>query len=421
MDKITLIILQIVTPCVNFTVMLITLPRRWKLGYTLLAFAAVLLFIRFPVNTLFTSLGTTGVFRSVLNGFVYLPFLLVLIRGQLFQKIFAYFMQMTLSAFQLLLVSGIAAILFPVGSDGYALFSFIALLVMYIGYITLMFIYGRRFVKKLFVDERPVVWGVYSFGAALSFLVVVVTSVIEQAPVYFFCMFFAVWSFCILCFAIINTHEKSKQRYEAELARSIVSSGREHYQKMDEMYTRLRIQRHDYKYHLTAISELLAADNKDDINRYMTEVQTQFSENEMGLYCTNNVINALLSGYAERCAKLGIEYTVEVMLPEQLPVPNYEMCIVLGNLLENAVEACQKLTHNKGIQLLLKPVGGEFALRVRNSFDGRVFEDEGRLKSVKKDGGFGLKSVEAVAIHYGGELITDWTDDTFTAYVTVRL
>lgn len=48
MTGIVVVILSFITPCVNFAVMLISLPRRWRLGYTLLAFAAVLLFVRFP-------------------------------------------------------------------------------------------------------------------------------------------------------------------------------------------------------------------------------------------------------------------------------------------------------------------------------------------------------------------------------------
>jgi sensor histidine kinase regulating citrate/malate metabolism len=53
------------------------------------------------------------------------------------------------------------------------------------------------------------------------------------------------------------------------------------------------------------------------------------------------VINSLAADYALRCVEMEIKLDVSINIPKDFSVPNYEMCIVLGNLLENAVEACQ--------------------------------------------------------------------------------
>lgn len=418
-------IANIASVIINCLAIRVTFPLKYRRYITYLVlgcFTVVLTVIFYITGAIDIPFG--GVLGSYggAYGLLYMPLIIALAKGLFFQKVFVVISQLLISVAQSYLVMVIVEICIPKGSDKYYLVLLAGLLVTYSAYVVLMLKFGWNFMKKLFAFGKEQEWALYSAGALFSYAALMF---LYDAPIskalYIFLLLFILWSFAAMCYAIINTHEKSRQRYEAELARSIVSSGREHYQKMDEMYAKLRIQKHDYKYHLTAINEMLAAGNKDDINRYMTEVQAQFSENDMHMFCSNSVINALLTGYAERFSKIGIEFIVDIKLPEQLPVPNYEMCIVLGNLLENAVEACQKLVRNKKIQLLLKPVGGEFALRVRNNFDGKVLEDEGRLKSIKKDGGLGLKSVEAVAVRYGGELITDWTDDTFTAYVTVML
>ena len=110
-----------------------------------------------------------------------------------------------------------------------------------------------------------------------------------------------------------------------------------------------------------------------------------------------------------------------IVLPQTLTIPNYELCIILGNLLENAVEACIHQVEGKYIELRLKPLGEQLALMVKNSFNGTLMQNNSRPESTKTDGGFGLKSVEAVVEHYYGELTTQWDGETFTAGVTVQL
>jgi len=234
-------------------------------------------------------------------------------------------------------------------------------------------------------------------------------------------LLFILWGFAVLCFTIINTHEKSKTIREAEFAANVISSGRDYYQKIDEMQDKLRIMRHDFKYHLTAISELTEAGDNKEIDRYLVDLQAQLSENEIQNYCSNSIINALLSRYAERCAKSGVKYDIVTSLPQTLTIPNYDLCIVLGNLLENALEACEKLAEGKYIELRLKPLENQLALMVRNCFDGELTTDGEKVVSTKKEGGLGLKSVEAVVARYDGELITEWDENTFTAYITIRL
>lgn len=210
MEEFIAVVFSFLTPCVNFAVMLITLPRRWKLWYTLAVFAAALLLIRFPIAMLLEYLGASGSVLTVSMGLLCLPVLLVLIRGQIFQIIFAFFMQMVLSGFLLRLVGGTAQIFYPSGGNARELFIVIGQLVMYAGYITLMYIYGRRLFEKLFIDGKIAAWGLYSIGAALSFILVIMSAGIEQPLIYFSTLFFAVWSFAILCFAIINTNENAR-------------------------------------------------------------------------------------------------------------------------------------------------------------------------------------------------------------------
>ena len=201
------------------------------------------------------------------------------------------------------------------------------------------------------------------------------------------------------------------------------------------MYDSLSILRHDYKYHLNTIGELVNNGDIAGIKRYLSSVQAQLPDNDLGYYCKNSVINALIGSYAERCAKENIGLDVQIALPKTLLITNYDMCIILGNLLENAVEACRKLElfdsenhRNAGkISLAVKTQGAHLAVMVENSFSGEAATEDDKSHtdriplSTKKNGGFGLRSVRAVAARYDGHIHTEWNSDTFTAYVLLKM
>lgn len=212
-----------------------------------------------------------------------------------------------------------------------------------------------------------------------------------------------------------------KERYEANFARGIVATGREHYQKMDEIYGRLRVLRHDYKYHLNATRKMLQAGDAQGADAYLTGMEQKLSGYELQHFCTNHVINALVTDYAERCETLNIRFDVSMRMPEPLGIPDYDLCIILGNLLENAVNACEKLEGNRSIKLETKRIQNQLLFMVKNSFNGRIRDKDGMPQSQKKNGGFGLGSVREVIDEHGGDLTFSWDMEFFTVFVAVRL
>lgn len=213
----------------------------------------------------------------------------------------------------------------------------------------------------------------------------------------------------------------NKERYEAEFARKIVSTGRKHYQKMDEMYDKLRVLRHDYKYHLNATRKMLDAGDTAGADQYLTGVEEKLSDYELKKFCSNHVINALVADYAERCAKLNIQFDVNFNMQEFLTIPDYDLCIILGNLLENAVEASEKLECDRMIKLETQSIRNQLLFMIKNNFNGEIHHKDGIPLSKKANGGFGLRSIKAVIAGHGGDITLEWERDTFTAFVAVRL
>lgn len=357
-----------------------------------------------------------------LRGLLYFPLLLFLLKGTVFQKLFAFSLELVFTVSVSFLVSAAAGYLFGDGTIVYNVVRLAVLLMIYTAYAVIVTKKRRIVYEKLFAHGSTREWVIYSFVGLFSFGVMAISRITAASALYFIIiLLFILLSFSVLCFAVVNTNEKSRQRYEADFAREVMSSGRDHYQKMDELYEKLRILRHDYKYHLSAAREMLRSGDADGADKYLTDVEKQLSEYAFPNYCPNPVINALVASYEERCKKSGIEFAVDLPMLKTLKFPNYELCIIVGNLLENAVEACEKLENNRRIKIAAEETTAQFMFMVENSFNGVICQDEKAPVSTKTNGGVGLRSVRTVAVRYGGDLFTEWNNDTFTAYVTLLL
>lgn len=213
----------------------------------------------------------------------------------------------------------------------------------------------------------------------------------------------------------------NKERYEAQVARNMVSTGRGYYQKMDELYNKLRVLRHDYKYHLNATRTMLQVGDAQGANRYLTSVEQRLSDYELPNFCANHVINAFVTDYVERCEKLKIQLDVSLAVPEDTSISDYDLCIILGNLLENAVNATMKLPQKRFIKLETQHTHNQILFMIKNSYDGEIVHKDGIPVSKKASRGLGLRSVKEVIATYGGDILFEWRDNCFTVYVALKL
>jgi hypothetical protein len=221
----------------------------------------------------------------------------------------------------------------------------------------------------------------------------------------------------VCTYEILRISYEKKLFKEKEFARSLLG----HYNEVKDLYESLSILHHDLKYHLKITDELLQSGKAQEAGQYLAAVKEQIPEENMHYYCLNHAVNALLSSYAKRCKELDIKYDVNVIMPEILSVPDYDICTVLGNLLENAFEACQKLEKGREIKITIKTDDSRLAIMAKNTFDGVVSEKNGKIASTKKGGGLGLPGIKAIVDSHDGHMLTEWDETTFTAYLILNV
>ena len=150
--------------------------------------------------------------------------------------------------------------------------------------------------------------------------------------------------------------------------------------------------RHDFRQHLHVIAGLTEAGQVDELKNYLHQYESELSE-ERPTLCANPAVDALAGHYDHEAHSLGVPVDWRLELPRQLAIPEADFCMMLGNLLENALHASQKLPpEQRQVKVLARMLSpAMLGLLVENRYDGVLKRQQGTLHSTKHDGmGIGL-------------------------------
>lgn len=179
-----------------------------------------------------------------------------------------------------------------------------------------------------------------------------------------------------------------KQFYESKLT------------KEDE----IRSLRHDMNGHLSTLLSLLADGRTDEAASYLSDVVKLHEERKSEPICSDPYMNAVLTEYSAICRVSDISFICHIGVNEH-KLPATELCLILNNALENAVEACMKLPEgDRKIKVQAAVKQKRFLLRVSNSFNGVINETAG-LPVTEKEGkehGYGLSNIIRAAQRRNG-------------------
>ncbi len=179
-----------------------------------------------------------------------------------------------------------------------------------------------------------------------------------------------------------------------------------------------RRSRHDMRHHFLVLKDLAKNKDLEGLREYLDKASAYSSLQPMAVYCDNMVVNALLCYYKEQAEKDQVKVTMQVSLFDKIPVTDTELCIILGNLLENAVEACRRMrSQERFIDLELSMVSSALlVVLIKNSFEGAVRRaQDGTFFSTKEKDrkGIGLSSVLNITEKYNGVSRLGYEDQVF--------
>lgn len=234
--------------------------------------------------------------------------------------------------------------------------------------------------------------------------------------------------------------------------------------------------RHDFRHHRMVLKELADRNDLHGIQTYLAEYNTVRTDTPSKTYSNNPAVNAVVAYYAGHAEAAGIRFTARVQLPEHLLIPDPIFCVLLGNLLENAVDACktelsrgassgaasaeanagglvtesdtvpaaadsnaasaaataidpragvtaaEDFRSDQAIRVIVKQNGDAcLSIVVDNTCSRKPIWDEGELVSTKHEGhGVGTVSIRYIAQRYDGDARFEWRDGIFYASVMLN-
>lgn len=209
---------------------------------------------------------------------------------------------------------------------------------------------------------------------------------------------------------------------ELEFMKIQMNEQRKYNHLIEETEKALRKQRHDLHHHLIAIKELGNGEN-EALENYLNSLIANVPQLQNS-YCENKAINAIVSHYASICTSHDIPIEIRLVCPEIDNTDfNSELCIVFGNLMENAVEASLKTSRsNKFIRISSNLNYELLIITMDNGCDGELIVENDRFRSSKRDGfGIGLSSIRSVAQKHGGDATFEIRDACFKSSLHMRI
>ena len=192
--------------------------------------------------------------------------------------------------------------------------------------------------------------------------------------------------------------------YEALAQEKRLASLREvYYQGIQREQAQVRTLRHDLRNHLTVLQGLIESREQERAEDYLRQIAGSPALKGSKLLCDNDVANAILAAKAEEMARSGLAGDFQAALPENLPVADIDLCALLGNALDNAMEAAIQ-AEDKSVTVRCRVDKGMLMLKVRNALAGNERADLSTTKADKKQHGFGLAGMREIAERYGGTM-----------------
>lgn len=198
----------------------------------------------------------------------------------------------------------------------------------------------------------------------------------------------------------------------------------EQYKSLVENIATTNAARHDLRHHLSVIKMYSEQDDHKALEKYVDEYLKILGGNSNDFYCENIAANAIVKYYCSMAKNYGIDIDIDIKIPEKIGVKNLDLSVILGNCLENAIEACNRTANAKNpyIKLKTRLEGKTLAIIIINSFDGQVYMKNNEYMSRKHSGkGIGLSSVDIAAKKYGGTALFESNEDQFKVSVMLFL
>lgn len=193
-----------------------------------------------------------------------------------------------------------------------------------------------------------------------------------------------------------------------------------HYAEVENMYRQMRGWRHDYRNHIQAMKSYAALGDMESIQRYLDELDTDLTSVDTVIKTGNRMTDAILNSKISLARSRNIPVTADANIPVKLHISEIDLCVIIGNLFDNAIEASMKLPEGERmIRVYMDMKGTQLYISFTNlTATPKQRKIGGVYLSLKGEGhGFGLKRMDNAVKKLGGYLNRNSEEGAFTTEI----
>ncbi|MDF2935446.1 MAG: ATP-binding protein [Paenibacillaceae bacterium] len=198
-----------------------------------------------------------------------------------------------------------------------------------------------------------------------------------------------------------------------------------HIAEVNNMYRQMRGWRHDYHNHIQTMKAYLALDQVEEMQRYLGMLDADLADVDTLLKSGNVMADAILNSKLSLARVRKIAINAKAAVPEKLSIPEIDLCVIIGNLLDNAMEACmkQEREEDRFIRVYIAVLKGQLYISVTNSTEGAVLKQGKEYRTTKPGSayGFGLMRMDRIVAKYDGYLNRQHEEGAFATEVLLPL
>ena len=195
-----------------------------------------------------------------------------------------------------------------------------------------------------------------------------------------------------------------------------------HYREVENMYRQIRGWRHDYRNHIQMMKVLAANGDMDALKVYLDELDTDLNTVDTVVKTGNPMADAILNSKISLARSRNIPTQVDAHIPVKLKMSELDLCCIIGNLFDNAMEASMALPEEKRlIRVYMDMKGTQLYISFTNFTAAKKLSKVGRgFKTSKGEGhGFGLVRIDAIVEKLDGYLSRNSEDGAFTTEILI--
>lgn len=219
-----------------------------------------------------------------------------------------------------------------------------------------------------------------------------------------------------------ETQERTKAELQSAVQAALFKQAQKEMDALRQTQMQAAIYRHDMRHHLNMIGSFLDAGKPEEALAYIRKTREDITGLRVTRYCENETVNLICSSFAGKAQGLGVALTIQARLPEALPVSDTELCAILSNGLENALNAVSRLENKaRWISLYCGVRRNQLLIEIKNPYTGSITLEDGLPMTAESGHGYGCRSIRAIVAQHGGLYTFSPEDGIFNLQIALPL